>query len=129
VPIFRLSIGLILGDAIAFLNSCDQAILFAGDDLPVAVGELPPLLTSRTRTLLPFALDLVSAQVFSPRWASAPYHCHRFTLRRAPRPTVPLGQPTKGPPAPLTAGSGGWRCRPYGPLRAPVRYSTRAPFL
>src|ERR1700730_10728712 len=58
-PRVDLTLRLILGDAVAFLDAADELVLLAADDSQVVLGQLAPLLLHLAGELLPIAFDAI----------------------------------------------------------------------
>src|SRR5216683_1323305 len=58
-PRIDLTLRLVLGDAIAFLDAADELVLLAADDGQVVFRQLPPLLLHLAGQLLPVAFDAI----------------------------------------------------------------------
>src|SRR5260370_40879438 len=78
-PRFDLTLRLVLGNAVAFLDAADELVLLAADDGQVVLGQLAPLLLHLAGQLLPIAFDaipihdsLLSSADVLPRNASQP---------------------------------------------------------
>lgn len=66
-PVFDLSLGLIAGDAVAFLDLADQLIAFARNNVQMVVGQLAPLLLDLAFGLFPVSFNAVPVRVRSFR--------------------------------------------------------------
>lgn len=58
-PVVQILLGLLAGDAVAFLQLPEELVFFTTDDLQVIVGELAKLLANRAFHLFPFAFQFV----------------------------------------------------------------------
>src|SRR5712691_2636638 len=58
-PRIDLTLRLVLGDAIAFLDAADELVLLAADDGQVVFRQLAPLLLHLAGQLLPVAFDAI----------------------------------------------------------------------
>src|ERR1700730_7309799 len=58
-PRVDLTLRLVLGDAVAFLDAADELVLLAADDSQIVFGQLAPLLLHLAGQLLPIAFDAI----------------------------------------------------------------------
>src|SRR3982074_2931619 len=94
-PRVDLTLRLILGDAVAFLDTADELVLLAADDGQVVLGQLAPLLLHLAGELLPIAFDaipihdsLLSCADALPRRASPTQGSRAWLRDRNPLRTV-----------------------------------------
>src|SRR5216683_4612862 len=62
-PRFDLTLRLVLGNAVAFLDAADELVLLAADDGQIVFGQLAPLLLHLAGQLLPIAFDAIPIHV------------------------------------------------------------------
>src|SRR5690606_25292546 len=65
-PVLDLTLGLVLGNAVTFLNLARELVALAGDDVEVVVGQLAPLLLDLALHLLPVTFDAVPIHGVAP---------------------------------------------------------------
>src|SRR5260370_13652016 len=83
-PRFDLTLRLVLGNAVAFLDAADELVLLAADDGQIVFGQLAPLLLHLAGQLLPIAFDAIPIHVSLLSYADV-LPCNAPTTPVSPR--------------------------------------------